>query len=214
MGKKLVGEFLGTYFMMFLGTGAIVVNGLTHSLSPMWISFLFGMVVMVIIYAFGHISGAHINPAVTIAYFVNKDICAKEAIYYIVVQIIAAVSASYTLLYLFGNVANLGVVLPQVSWQKSFIIEFILMFMLMLVIFTSAVHGKAIKPFAGVVIGGAVMVADMFGGVVSGAALNPARSLAPAIVSGVWDYQWMYVLAIILGAILAALVYRSLHESK
>lgn len=212
MQKKLIGEFLGTYFLMFLGTGAIVVNALTQSLSPMWISFLFGVLVMVIIYAFGHISGAHINPAVTIAYLVNKDICMREAAYYIVVQMIGAISASYSLLFLFGNVANLGAVLPQMAWEKAFVIEIILTFMLMLVIFTSAVHGKAIKSFAGIVIGGAVMVADMFGGVLSGAALNPARSLAPAIASGVWDYQWMYVVATILGAVLAAFVYRALQE--
>lgn len=92
-------------------------------------------------------------------------------------------------------------------------IELLLMFILMLVIFTSAVHGKAIKSFAGIAIGGTVIVADMFGGVISGAALNPARTLAPAIVSGVWDYQWMYLAATLTGAILAAGVYRLLHEN-
>lgn len=214
MRQKLIAEFLGTYFLMFLGTGAIVVNELTQTLSPMWISFLFGMLVMVIIYAFGHISGAHINPAVTIGFFVNKDIGGKEAVCYILTQLIGAIVASYSLFFLFGNVANLGAVVPQISWEKSFIIELLLMFMLMLVIFTSAVHGKAIKSFAGVVIGGAVIVADMFGGVLSGAALNPARTFAPAIVSGVWEYQWMYITATLVGAVLAARVYRLLCENQ
>lgn len=212
MQKKLIAEFLGTYFLMFLGTGAIVVNELTQTLSPMWISFLFGMLVMVIIYAFGHISGAHINPAVTIGFLVNRDIGGKEAACYIVTQLVGAILASYSLFFLFGNVANLGAVVPQISWEKSFIIEAILMFILMLVIFTSAVHGKAIKSFAGIVIGGTVIVADMFGGVLSGAALNPARTFAPALVSGTWDYQWMYIAATLVGSLLAAGVYRLLHE--
>lgn len=99
MRKKLIAEFLGTYILMFLGTGAIVVDELMQTLSPMWISLLFGMLVMVIIYAFGHISGAHINPAVTIGFLVNKDIGGKQAACYIITQLIGAISASYSLFF-------------------------------------------------------------------------------------------------------------------
>ena len=118
---------------------------MTKSLTHMGVAITFGQVVMALIYTFGHISGAHFNPAVTIAFLIHGDITKREAIYYIVTQIIAGIVASATLLFLFGNVASLGTTLPSGTWSQSFVLEFILTFFLMFVILGSAVHGKASK---------------------------------------------------------------------
>ncbi|MDQ0252698.1 aquaporin Z [Evansella vedderi] len=210
--KKLIAEFIGTYFLIFAVTGAIVINALTESITHVGIALTSGLVVMALIYTFGHISGAHFNPAVTIGFFVNGDIHKKEAVPYILTQVVAGIAASATLLMLFGNVAYLGATLPRFSWEQSFVLEFILTFILMMVIFGSAIHGKAVKSFAGVAIGATVGLEAMFAGPISGASMNPARSIGPAIVSGNMEYLWIYIVATILGAIAAALVYKTLHE--
>ncbi|NGQ95890.1 aquaporin [Brevibacillus sp. SYP-B805] len=212
MKRKLIAEFIGTYFLVFAGTGAVVINELTKSLTHVGIAITFGLVVMALIYTFGHISGAHFNPAVTIGFLVHRDMNPKEALLYIMTQAIAGVAASSTLLWLFGNVANLGATLPRNSWEQSFILEFILTFILMMVILGSAVHGKAVKQFAGVAIGGTVGLMAMFAGPICGASMNPVRSLGPALVSGTLQHLWIYIVATILGAVAATLVYQTLHE--
>ncbi|WP_018393164.1 MIP family channel protein [Bacillus sp. 37MA] len=210
--KKLIAEFIGTYFLVFAGTGAIISNTLTESLTHIGIALTFGLVVIALIYTFGHISGAHFNPAVTIGFLVSRDISIKEAIQYIIVQIIAAIAASSTLLAMFGNVANLGANMPRYSWQQSFVLEFILTFLLMMVIFGSAVHGKAVKSFAGIAIGSTIGLELMFAGPISGASMNPARDIGPALMSGQLEYLWIYIVATTLGAIVAAIIYKLLHE--
>ncbi len=210
--KKLIAEFIGTYFLVFAGTGAIISNTLTESLTHIGIALTFGLVVIALIYTFGHISGAHFNPAVTIGFLVSRDISVKEAIQYIIVQIIAAIAASSTLLAMFGNVANLGANMPRYSWQQSFVLEFILTFLLMMVIFGSAVHGKAVKSFAGIAIGSTIGLELMFAGPISGASMNPARDIGPALMSGQLEYLWIYIVATTLGAIVAAIIYKLLHE--
>ncbi|GIM45148.1 aquaporin [Collibacillus ludicampi] len=212
MRRKLISEFIGTYFLVFAGTGAVVINELTKSLTHVGIALTFGLVVMAMIYTFGHISGAHFNPAVTLGFLTTGDIRLQEAILYIVTQVLAAIASSGSLLLMFGNVANLGATLPRFSWQQSFALEFILTFVLMIVILGSAVHGKADKSFAGVAIGATVGLEAMFGGPISGASMNPARSIGPALVSGTLEYLWIYIVATILGAIVAAIVYKILHE--
>jgi aquaporin NIP len=212
MKKKLISEFLGTYFLVFAGTGAVVINELTNSLTHVGIATTFGLVVMALIYTFGHISGAHFNPAVTIGFYINGDISIKDGIYYIISQFLAAIAASATLCYLFGNVASLGATLPRETWSQSFLLEFILTFFLMLVIFGSAVHGKAVKSFAGIAIGATVGLEAMFGGPISGASMNPARSLGPAVVSGTLEHLWVYLVATTLGAVIAAILYKTLHD--
>jgi aquaporin NIP len=212
MRKKLISEFIGTYFLVFAGTGAVVINELTKSLTHVGIALTFGLVVMAMIYTFGHISGAHFNPAVTLGFLTTGDIRLREAVLYIITQVLAAIASSVSLLLMFGNVANLGATLPRFSWQQSFVLEFILTFVLMIVILGSAVHGKANKPFAGVAIGATVGLEAMFGGPISGASMNPARSIGPALVSGTLEHLWIYIVATILGAIVAAIVYKILHE--
>ncbi|WP_428911136.1 MIP/aquaporin family protein [Niallia sp. Krafla_26] len=214
MKNKLISEFLGTYFLIFAGTGAIIIDEITHSLSHIGVAITFGLVVMTLIYTFGHISGAHFNPAVTIGFLINGDMEKKVALYYIITHIIAGLAASITLFALFGNVALLGSTLPRNSWLQGFVLEFILTFFLMYVIFGCAVHGKANKSFAGIAIGSAVGLAAMFGGPISGASMNPARSIGPAIVSGTFQYLWVYVVATILGASCAAVLYKINESNK
>ncbi|OLO27554.1 aquaporin [Priestia megaterium] len=214
MKKKLIAEFIGTYFLVFAGTGAIVVDSLTKSLTHVGVAITFGLVVLALIYSFGHISGAHFNPAVTLAFLFLGEINKREATLYLLTQLIAASASSITLLFMFGDVANLGATLPSGSWTQSFVLEFVLTFVLMMVILTSAVHGKAVKAFAGMAIGATVALEAMFGGPISGASMNPARSFGPAIVSGTVSTLWIYLIATVLGAISAAFIYKILHEEE
>lgn len=214
MQRKLLAEFIGTYFLVFAGTGAVVVNELTGSLTHVGIAMTFGLVVAALIYAFGHVSGAHFNPAVTIAFWVRGDMRPREVLPYILTQFAGALAASLTLLLMFGDVAHLGATLPRYSWQQSFVFELILTFGLMIVILGSAVHGKAIKSFAGIAIGATVGLEAMFAGPICGASMNPARSLAPAVVSGTLEHLWIYLVATVIGAVAATLVYKLIHEAE
>ncbi|MEH7546112.1 aquaporin Z [Neobacillus bataviensis] len=212
MKKKLISEFLGTYFLIFAGTGAVVIDTITRSLTHVGVALTFGLVVMALIFTFGHLSGAHFNPAVTVGFFIHGDIKKREAIYYIIIQIIAGMAASLTLLGLLGNIASLGTTIPRGSWPQSFVLEFILTFFLMMVILGSAVHGRALKSFAGIAIGATVGLEAMFAGPISGASMNPARSIGPALVSGTTQHLWVYIVAPIIGASCAAIIYKILHE--
>lgn len=210
--RKLLAEFIGTYSLVFAGTGAIIVDSITHSLTHVGVAITFGLVVLALIYSFGHISGAHFNPAVTLAFLSLGEINKREAILYFFTQLIAASVASFTLLLMFGNVSHLGATLPRGSWMQSFVLEFVLTFILVMVILTSAVHGKATKSFAGIAIGATVSLEAMFGGPISGASMNPARSFGPAVVSCTFDSLWIYLVATMLGALCAALIYKIFHE--
>ncbi|MEA2018730.1 MAG: MIP family channel protein [Campylobacterota bacterium] len=214
MNKKLISEFIGTFILVFAGCGAIVVESLTGALGHVGIALTFGFVVSALIYTFGHISGAHFNPAVTISFALMNEFDKKDVLKYIISQISGAILASLFLLLLFleeaksmKELAYLGATLPRGSWYQSFGFEFILTFILMLVIYGSAVHGKAIKSFAGMAIGLTVGLEAMFAGPICGASMNPARSIAPAIVSGNFEHLWIYIVATTLGAIAAGIVF-------
>jgi aquaporin NIP len=210
--RKLVAEWLGTFILMFAGTGACIVNHLTGSITHVGVALTFGLVVMALIYTFGHISGAHFNPAVTIAFMIYRTISVRDGLLYILVQIFAALCASLTLRLMFGNVADLGATIPRESWQQSFIMEIILTFILMIVIYGSALHTKAVHAFAGVSIGAVVALEAMFAGPISGASMNPARSLAPAMVSGNLEHLWIYLTATVIGAVIATYVFKWLAQ--
>ena len=216
---RLTAEFIGTYILVFAGTGAIVIEMLTGAMGHVGIALTFGLVVTALIYAFGHISGAHFNPAVSIAFVVMGEFDKKELISYILAQVLGAILASLTLYLLFiveiksmADVAYLGVTLPRGSVWQSFIFEFILTFILMLIIASSAVHAKAVKSFAGLAIGFTVGLEAMFAGPICGASMNPARSIAPALVSGHLEHLWLYVVATILGAVASVFVYNIIKE--
>lgn len=205
--KKYVAELLGTFALVFCGTGAIIINQETAGIvSHPGIAFTFGLIVMVMIYALGPVSGAHLNPAVTIAFAISKRLSAKEIMPYIGSQLVGAFLASFLLHFLFPENELLGATLPAGSAMQSFVLEIILTFFLMLVIFQVATGSKEQGMFAGLAIGSTVLLEAMFAGPICGASMNPARSIAPALVSSHLENSWIYLLAPILGAILAVLV--------
>ena len=218
---RLTAELIGTYILVFAGTGAIVVENLTGAMGHMGIALTFGLVVTALIYAFGHISGAHFNPAVSIAFVAMGEFDKKELASYISAQIFGAILASITLYLLFiveikemVDVGYLGATLPRGSWWQSFLFEFILTFILMLIIASSAVHAKAVKSFAGIAIGFTVGLEAMFAGPICGASMNPARSIAPALVSGNIEHLWLYVVATIGGAMASVFVYNIINDKN
>ncbi|NKQ40362.1 MAG: MIP family channel protein [Sulfurovum sp.] len=212
--KQYWAELVGTYILVFAGCGAIIVESLTGTLGNIGIALVFGFVVSAVIYTLGHISGAHINPAVTISFALNKELGTQDAGYYILFQVIGGILAVATLSLLFleehqsiQELAYYGSTIPRGSWYQSFIFEVILTFILMLVIYGSAIHSKAIKSFAGLTIGLTVGLEAMFAGPITGASMNPARSIAPALISGNISDLWIYIVAPVIGAVLAGIFY-------
>ncbi len=213
--KKYVAEFVGTFSLVFCGTGAIVINQeYGGTISHVGIAMTFGLVVMAMIYTFGHISGAHLNPAVTIAFSVAGKFNKGQVIPYILSQLAGAVTASLVLKILFPANDMLGSTVPVGSVWQSFILEFILTFILMLVIMNVAHGSKEQGIMAGLAIGATVMLEAMFAGPVSGASMNPARSLAPALVSGHTEFVWIYIVSTIPGAVAAIPVWSLLHKGE
>jgi aquaporin Z len=212
--NKLTAELIGTYCLVFAGAGAIVVNDTFEgSVTHVGIALTFGLVVMAMIYALGEISGAHINPAVTIAFFVAGRFDGKLVVPYIVAQTIGAVLASVTLRILFSEHENLGSTIPSGTWHQSFLFEFILTAILMLVILRVSSGSKESGIMAGAAIGATVGLEAMFAGPVCGASMNPARSLGPAVVSMTLDHLWVYVVATIAGACFAVVLDRLVKEN-
>jgi MIP family channel proteins len=212
--RELLAESIGTFTLVFAGTGAVIVNHLSQgAVTHLGISFVFGAVVTALIYALGHISGAHFNPAVTLAFWSSGFFQRNRVLPYILAQILGAVIASGVLFLSFGSVANLGATLPhQGNWQQSFTLETILTFILMLVILGSGLDRRAPIGFAGIAIGLTVGLEAACMGLITGASMNPARSFAPALVSWTWQHHWLYWIAPILGAQLAVWVYRYLSN--
>lgn len=208
MRQALLAEFLGTFGLVFAGTGAVVFEQMTHALTHVGVAMVFGLVVMALIYTFGHASGAHFNPAVTLGFAAVGDFPWRKVPGYVAAQVLGAAVASGVLRATFGLVGNLGATLPATAPVHSLVLEFVLTFLLMLVIMGAAVDARAVKGFAGLAIGATVGLEAMFGGPISGASMNPARSLGPALLAGAWDYHWIYWVAPVLGAVAAALLYR------
>lgn len=205
--RNYISEIIGTFFLVFAGTGAMVIDIYSGgALGHVGIAMTWGLIVMVIIYTIGDTSGAHLNPAVTIGFWIAKRFKGKEVIPYIIAQSIGAFLASYTLRVMFPDDETLGASLPSGSWEQSFIMEVILTFLLMYVILNVSSGAKEKGIMAGTAIGATVGLEAMFAGPVCGASMNPIRSIAPAIVSGHTEYLWAYVVATLLGAVLAVLM--------
>lgn len=212
--KKCFAEFIGTFALVFAGTGAVVVNAQTNALGYVGIALVFGLVVAAMVYSIGHISGAHINPAVTLALFLDKKFGKKEVTPYIVSQLLGAVAASILVLAVLGNNAYIGATLPKDNnYMQSFYLEIVLTFFLMFAVLGST-DGKAYKQFGGLAIGFVVGLDAMFGGPISGASMNPARSFGPALLSGNFSYHWVYWLAPIIGALIAVYAYRLMQIKR
>jgi MIP family channel proteins len=210
-----IAEFVATFSLVFAGCGAIVIDSVSHGqITHVGVAIVFGLIIAVMIYATGHVSGAHINPAVTLAFALTRHFPLMRVPLYWLAQALGAVAAASLLRGMFGNVSHLGTTLPAGSDGQSFLLELVLSFILMFVIMAVATDDRAVGQAAAIAIGGTVLLDAMFGGPISGASMNPARSLGPAIASGTFDHLWVYLAGPVAGALLGALSYELVRGEK
>ena len=208
LARSLLAEFIGTFALVFAGAGAIVVDAKTHALGHVGVAISFGLVITVMIYAVGHISGAHFNPAVTLAFALTRHFPRGRVGLYWTAQAAGAVAAAAILRGSLGDHAAVGATVPSGTQAQSFLWEFILTVFLMFVIMAVATDTRAVGEAAALAIGATVGLDAMFGGPISGASMNPARSFGPALVANEWHGFWLYVVAPVLGAGFGALSYQ------
>ena len=207
--RAMLAEAIGTFALVFAGCGAIMVNAKTEgALGQVGIAITFGLVIMAMIYAAGHVSGAHFNPAVSFAFALTRHFPWRRLAGYWVAQAVGAVAAAAILRGSLGDIANLGATTPSGSDGQAFLWELILTFFLMFVIMAVATDSRAVGEAAAIAIGGTVGLDAMFGGPITGASMNPARSLGPALIAPDFSSLWLYLLAPLVGAALGAVAYQ------
>ncbi len=210
---KLAAELIGTFILVFAGTGAIVINDASRgTVSHLGIGLTFGLVVLAMIYAVGDVSGAHLNPAVTLGFLAARRFPVVWVGPYIASQCAGAVLASLVLRWMFPAHATLGATLPAGDAGPSFVLEVILTFILMFVILSVSIGPKEKGIMAGIAVGAVIALEALFAGPISGASMNPARSLAPALVAGRLDGLWIYLTAPVLGALAGVVGFRCVEE--
>jgi len=208
-------ELVATFTLVFAGCGSIVIDTVSHGgVGHIASAFSFGLAIAVMVYAVGHISGAHINPAVTLGLALTRHFPFTRVPLYWLAQLIGATIAALLLRALFGNVAHLGTTLPSGGDGQSLVLEIVLTFFLMFVIMAVATDYRAVGQSAALAIGGTILLDAMFGGPISGASMNPARSFGPALVSGSWAHYWVYVLGPLAGAVLGAFAYEVIRGEQ
>ena len=211
--KKLAAELFGTFALVFAGTGAIVINDVSGGVvTHVGIALTFGLVVLALIYALGDVSGAHFNPAVTVGFFVAGRFPMRSVPSYIASQCLGALCASLLLRLLFPAHGTLGATQPAGPVMQSVVLEMVLTWFLMLVILNVSTGAKEKGITAGMAVGAVIGLEALFAGPICGASMNPARSLAPALVSGHLEHLWIYIVAPLLGAVLAVFGCRCVHE--
>jgi len=208
--RRAAAEGLAAFALVFAGCGAIVSNAVNDgALGAVGISLVFGLVIMVMVYATGHLSGAHINPAVTLAFAATRHFPAREALAYVAAQLTGAVLGALALLAVWPEApANLGATVPSVGVGSALVYELAMTAFLMFVIMAVATDTRAVGAAAAIAIGGTVGLDALFGGAITGASMNPARSLGPALASGEWTSFWIYLAGPLAGAGLGALAYQ------
>lgn len=211
--RRASAEALGTFFLVLIGPGAVMVNARTEALGHPGVALAFAFVVTAMVYALGHLSGAHINPAVTIGLASRGRFPAREVLPYVVAQCAGATLASLASLSALGNVGDVGASLPSLPHGAAFGVEFLLSFVLMFVIMGVATDERAVAGFAGIAVGLTVGFCAMVGGPLTGASMNPARTLGPALAGGGWEGHWIYWIAPIAGMLAAAWVYDALRPA-
>lgn len=214
--RRAGAEGLAAFALVFAGCGAVVANAAyDQALGAVGVSLVFGLVIMVMVYATGHLSGAHINPAVTAAFFVTRHFPARDAIAYVVAQCAGAIAAALVLLAVWPDQpGQLGATVPTVGVGSALLYEAVLSAFLMFVIMAVATDTRAVGAAAAIAIGGTVGLDALFGGPITGASMNPARSLGPALAAGEWHDFWIYVVGPILGATLGGLAYQLVRGNQ
>ncbi len=210
--RRAGAEAVGTYALVTAGCGAIVVNTDTGALGHVGVALTFGLVIMVMIASVGHISGAHFNPAVTVAFALARHHPWRDVPAYVIAQVAGAVSGAFTIRVLFADTGSLGATVPAGGAVRSLGLEVLLTAVLMFVITAVATDTRAVGQLAAVAIGATVALDALWGGPISGASMNPARSFGPALVSRTWDAHWVYWLGPMMGATVGAFTYGWLRE--
>jgi MIP family channel proteins len=210
LARRALAEGLAAFALVFAGCGAIVADArYGGALGTVGVGLVFGLVIMVMVYATGHLSGAHINPAVTVAFTLTRHFPPRDAVAYVTAQVAGASGAALLLLAAWpAEPAHLGATVPHVGAGTALLYEAVLTAILMFVIMAVATDTRAVGAAAAIAIGGAVGLDALFGGPVTGASMNPARSFGPALASGEWHDFWVYVLGPLAGAALGALAYQ------
>jgi len=213
--KKIVTEFIATYILIFAGTGVVIADqSFGGAAGLQGIAAVWGFVIIALIYAFGDISGTHINPAVTVSFAADKRFEWRDVPGYLAAQFTGAIAASLTLHYLFPTHTTLAATSPAIDVTRAFILETMMMFILMMVILRVSVGAKEKGITAGIAIGGTVWLLVLFAGPITGTSLNPARSFAPALVSNNWTSIWIYLTAPFAGGLLAVITHRFIHNNE
>lgn len=211
--RTYLSECIASFFLVFCGTGAVIVNEVSGgAVTNTGIAASFGLIVMAMILAVGDISGAHMNPAVTVAFALQKTFPSRKILPYILSQLCGALTASGILHFIFPTSSTLGATLPSGSATQSFLLEIFLSLVLMLTILHVSAKGREKGPVAALTVGGVVFLEALFAGPICGASMNPARSLAPALVSGTYRAWWIYISAPFFGMMLAAWLYKPIKK--
>jgi aquaporin NIP len=212
LGRRTLAEAVGTFALVVCGCGAIAVNASTGVLGHLGVAASFGLVVMAMIAALGHVSGAHFNPAVTLAFAWIRHFPWRHVPLYVAGQVAGAVAGALTVRLFFGSAGQTGATLPAGSPLQALGVEAVLTAVLMFVITSVATDTRAVGQLAALAIGGTVALDALWGGPVTGASMNPARSFGPALVSGLWEAHWVYWLGPVIGATLGAALYQGLRS--